>query len=66
MRIQVNGQPREIPSGMTVESLLRLLELPPGRVAVERNRRVVPRSRHADAVLEEGDTLELVRFVGGG
>lgn len=66
MRIVVNGEEREIAEGVTIATLIELLQLPPGRMAVERNREVVPRGRHADTVLREGDRLELVRFVGGG
>lgn len=66
MRIRLNGAPRVIDPGTTVERLLRELDLPDGRLAVERNGDVVPRAAHAGAVLEEGDVVEVVRFVGGG
>ena len=66
MTVVVNGDPREVPEGSTVTSLLRLLELPEGRIAVERNREIVPRSLHSQTQLSEGDRIELVRFVGGG
>jgi sulfur carrier protein len=66
MRIEVNGELREIPDGSTVATLLCALEVPEGRVAVERNRRVVDRSRYAVETLSDGDHLEVVRFVGGG
>ena len=66
MRIVVNGEERELPPGSTVATLIEALDLPAGRVAVERNREVVPRGRHAQTQLQEGDRLELVRFVGGG
>ena len=46
--------------------LLRQLALDSGRVAVERNRRVVPRAEHARETLADGDDLEVVTFVGGG
>ena len=66
MRIRLNGAPRVIDPGTTVERLLRELDLTDGRLAVERNGDVVPRAAHAGAVLEEGDVVEVVRFVGGG
>ena len=66
MRIRLNGAPHVIDPGTTVERLLRELDLPDGRLAVERNGDVVPRAAHAGAVLEEGDVVEVVRFVGGG
>lgn len=66
VKVLVNGENREIPEGTTVAELVRLLGLPEGRVAVERNREVIPRSLHETLRLNEGDRLELVRFVGGG
>ncbi|HKQ97793.1 MAG TPA: sulfur carrier protein ThiS [Candidatus Polarisedimenticolia bacterium] len=66
MRIRLNGEPRDLESGTTIERLLRDLDLPTARLAVERNGDVVPRAAHAGAVLEDGDVVEVVRFVGGG
>ena len=66
VRIVVNGDEREFPEGTTVVDLLQLLDLPEGRIAVERNREIVPRSLHSEMRLSEGDRIELVRFVGGG
>jgi len=64
--LRVNGEPREVPQGTTVEGLLASLGLVPGLVVVERNREIVPRARTPEVQLEEGDVLELVHFVGGG
>ncbi|HET9481074.1 MAG TPA: sulfur carrier protein ThiS [Candidatus Polarisedimenticolia bacterium] len=64
--IVLNGQARRVESGLTLESLLARLELPAGRVAVERNRQVVPRARYGAEPIEEGDRLEIVTLVGGG
>ncbi len=61
----MNGEPRTVAEGMTVASLLAELKVE-GRVAVERNREVVPRARHGEVTLEAGDRLEVVTFVGGG
>jgi len=66
MRVLVNGEAREVPEGTTVAALLRWLDLPEGRIAVERNREVIPRSQHGETKLSAGDRIELVRFVGGG
>lgn len=66
MRIEVNGEAREIEAGTTVASLLALLGLSGTLVAVERNREIVPRARHAEQTLADGDRLEVVHFVGGG
>lgn len=66
MRIEVNGEPREVAHGTTVTALLQLLSVADGPVAVERNREIVPRAQHASTLLHEGDVLEVVHFVGGG
>jgi sulfur carrier protein len=66
MRIQVNGEPREVAPDTTVLALLQLLGVSDGPVAVERNRQIIPRAQHATAHLHEGDVLEVVHFVGGG
>jgi thiamine biosynthesis protein ThiS len=66
VEIVVNGQPREIAPGATVASLLRELALPPTRVAVERNREIVRKPEYGSTALAEGDSLEIVTFVGGG
>jgi thiamine biosynthesis protein ThiS len=64
--IAVNGESRQVPSGSTISDLLRLLALDHARLAVEHNRRVVPRAEHAAARLNHGDAVEIVTFVGGG
>ena len=64
--IVINGQARSIVSGLTVAGLVEELGLAGKPVAVERNREIVPRASHAATVLEAGDRLELVTFVGGG
>jgi sulfur carrier protein len=66
MRVQVNGEPREVAAGSTIVALLASLGLSDRPVAVERNAEIVPRAEHAQTVLADGDTLELVVFVGGG
>ena len=65
MRIQVNGDTREVAAG-TILTLVGELGLDPRKVAVERNLEIVPRSLHAQTTLVEGDRIELVVFVGGG
>jgi sulfur carrier protein len=62
----INGQPKTIGSGTTISVLLDQLGLGDRRVAVERNREIVPRAQHASTILADGDRLELVTFVGGG
>lgn len=64
--ITLNGERRALPAGTSVATLVETLELKKGRVAVERNREIVPMSQWADVALAEGDSLEIVHFVGGG
>ncbi len=66
MTLTVNGEIREFAYTVTVQALLEELELTPAATVVERNGDIVERSRYADTTLKNGDTLELVRFVGGG
>ena len=66
MQIMVNGQCREVPEGTSVAGLLEELSLDPYRVAVELNKQLVPRTRHAGTTLAEKDQLEIVTLVGGG
>ena len=66
MRITVNGEERDLAEGSTVSSLVEALGLGGIRVAVEVNRRVIPRARHAETALHGGDRVEVVEFVGGG
>ena len=65
MRIQVNGDTREI-AARTVLGLVEELGFDVRKVAVERKLSIVPKSLHATTPLEDGDRIELVQFVGGG
>lgn len=64
--ITVNGEHRRVVAGITLAQLATELGLVPEKVAVERNLEVVPRSTLKDVVVEDGDDLEIVHFVGGG
>jgi thiamine biosynthesis protein ThiS len=66
MHILVNGEPRTLPGPATLADLLRTLSLDPRTVVVELNREIVRRLVLAETALEEGDSVELVHFVGGG
>ncbi|MFN3815916.1 sulfur carrier protein ThiS [Brevundimonas sp.] len=65
MRIEVNGEPREVEAG-TILDLVEMLGLNPKNVAVERNLEIVPRSLHPETALADGDRIEIVQLVGGG
>ena len=64
--VQVNGEQRSLPAGATIAAMLLDLGLDPVRVAVERNREIVPRSTFGEAEVADGDAFEIVHFVGGG
>lgn len=64
--IRVNGEHRRLPRGISVAEMLNELGLDPVRVAVERNLEIVPRSTFGQVCVEDGDTYEIVHFVGGG
>jgi len=64
--LRVNGRECRAEAGTRLVDFLRSQGLDPARVAVERNREVVPRARHGEVTLADGDVLEVVHFVGGG
>ncbi len=66
VEITVNGQSRCVAQGTTVAGLLDHLQLAERHVAVEVNLELVPRQRHAQHRLADGDRLEIVTLVGGG
>ena len=66
LQLTINGEPREFLRAMSVAELLGELSLVGKRLAVERNGEIVPRGRHADTALSNGDQLEIVVAVGGG
>lgn len=65
-QIIINGEPQPLDAGTTVAALLAARQLAGKRVAVERNGEIVPKGRHADTLLADGDRLEIVVAVGGG
>jgi len=66
MQITVNGESRTLDTVSTVEQLLAEIGLDSRKVAVERNREIVPKSLYAGTRLADGDALEIVHFIGGG
>ena len=70
MLITVNGESREVEAGTTLAMLVLKLSGESGRdprgIAIERNLEIVPKSEHATTVIEAGDRIEVVQFVGGG
>ena len=66
MDIIFNGKPREIQTGINIQELLDQMQLDCMQVVIEHNQNIIPRQRLADTVLNVGDTLEVIHFVGGG
>ncbi len=64
--VTLNGKPRELDGSTSIAEFLRALDLKPQQVAVAVNGEVVPRSRWAEAAIQDGDAVEVVRAVGGG
>ena len=66
MYIHVNGQPRDVSDGMTVAGLLQALELTARKVAVEVNLEILDKQDFDGRLLNEGDRVEIMSFIGGG
>lgn len=66
MNVIINGNTREVPNDCTVEQLVIQLGLTQERIAIEYNRDILESTEYAKVTIMEGDTLEIVRFVGGG
>ena len=64
--IRLNGEVKTLDRVMTVREMLDHFGLPQQGVAVERNRAIVPKSRHGEEALADGDIIEMIHFVGGG
>jgi sulfur carrier protein len=64
--IQVNGESREAAAGTTVSGLLTQLGLNAGRVAIEYNLRILPKTKWQETRVAAGDRFEIVQLVGGG
>ena len=62
----MNDEPRGLPADSTVAQLVGSLGVGPRRIAVEVNRAVVPRADYGATALRDGDTVEIIHFVGGG
>ena len=63
--VKVNGHPLDA-AGQTIAQLVAAEGYDPQRVAVERNEDIVPKAAYGSTVLADGDTVEIVSFVGGG
>ena len=66
IEITINGEPRPVAAGSSINDLVALLELTAQRLAIELNLSILPRTAWAETELQAGDKLEIVHFVGGG
>jgi thiamine biosynthesis protein ThiS len=66
VKIRLNGDPFEIAGPLSISALLAELNVEPRRVAVEHNLDVIKRARYETTMINEGDEVEIVNFVGGG
>jgi thiamine biosynthesis protein ThiS len=66
VHITLNGEPYELDRPLSVNSLLEQLDIDPRRVAVEHNLAILKRHRFGEVIVDDGDRVEIVNFVGGG
>jgi len=66
LRVQINGETRQVADELSLADLIRDLSLTPQRVAVEVNNQIVSQTEWSAKIVNEGDRIEIVHFVGGG
>ena len=66
MHVTLNGAPRDLSDGSTIQDVVKSLGLQEKQVAVEHNRNILKREQWNETAVAEGDHLEIVHFVGGG
>ncbi|MFE5323369.1 sulfur carrier protein ThiS [Paenibacillus sp. NPDC056579] len=66
MKLTINGEARELPDVSTISDLLVAFKLESKILVIELNREIIERSSYSDTLLHDGDSLEIVHFVGGG
>ena len=65
-KIQLNGDPYEINDGINLNELLKKLKIQKNKVAIEVNGEIVEKSKYLNLILNKGDKVEIVKFIGGG
>ena len=65
-KIQLNGSPYEINHGIKLNELLNKLKIQKNKVAVEVNGEIVEKNKYPNLILNKGDKVEIVQFIGGG
>jgi len=66
MNIAINGEQRTLEDGLNLQQLVSILGLENKRLAIEVNKEIVPRSKHASYILNQDDKVEIVQAIGGG
>lgn len=66
MELSINGKKKEYQDNMTIQQLLKLTGIPPEQVVIELNHSILSPDMHDTTELKDGDTIELIQFVGGG
>ena len=65
-KIQLNGDPYEINDGINLNELLKKLKIQKNKVAVEVNGEIIEKNKYLNLILNKGDKVEIVQFIGGG
>ena len=65
-KIQLNGDPYEINTGTNLDKLLNKLKIQKNKVAIEVNGEIVEKNKYPNLILNKGDKVEIVQFIGGG
>ncbi len=66
MKLTVNGTVQEFAAGSTIADVVVGLDVKTDRIATELNLSVIPKAKYSETILNDGDKLEIVSFVGGG
>ena len=65
-KIQLNGSPYEINKDINLNELLNKLKIQKNKVAIEVNGEIVEKNKYPNLILNKGDKVEIVKFIGGG
>jgi sulfur carrier protein len=66
MQICVNGHPQDVPDLISVADLLVNMSIEKKRIAIELNQEIIPRGKHSETLLKEGDEIEVIHAIAGG
>tara|TARA_Y100001934_G_C12382773_1_gene793508 strand:- start:3317 stop:4309 length:993 start_codon:yes stop_codon:yes gene_type:complete len=66
MKITINGETQEFQDSLSITDLLTTLEVDSAKVAIECNLEIIPKGHYSDIIVQDGDKIEIVHFIGGG